>query len=85
MKFWKFQVESIFCHLQAGSYEFKIPLWMNTEKYLKKLHHETIFLKLVKEKHSIYKKSVCMDRDWRMKLSKINIEGFQFTLTVIIK
>ena len=62
MKLQTFQVESILGHLQGGKYGFKIMVWTNTEKdYIM----EGNFFFKVKEKHSIYKKSVCTGGEWK--------------------
>ena len=37
MKSWKFQLESVLGHLQGENNEFKVAVWMNTEKYSKKI------------------------------------------------
>ena len=67
MKSWKFQVESVLGHLQGGNYEFKIAneyrkIFENIQKWL---HHKTWISKQVKEKHSVYKKSVSISGGWR--------------------
>ena len=35
MKLRGFLVESVFCHLQDGNYEFKLAVWTNTENIRK--------------------------------------------------
>ena len=37
----KISGKKCFCSLQGGNYEFEITVWTNTEKYLKRLCHET--------------------------------------------
>ena len=67
MKFQNFQVESVFVIFRVGIMNLKLWFEMNTEKFSKRLLHETWIFKHVKEKHSIYKKSFCICEEWRMK------------------
>ena len=56
-----------FCRLQGGSYEFKIAFWNEYRKILEKVTSWNKFFKQIKEKHSIYKKLICISGEWRMK------------------
>ena len=74
MDFLRYEITKISgrkCVLSSSrcEFEFEIVVWTNAETYSKKLRHELQYF-LIKEKYSVYKKSVCIGGQWRMKERK---------------